>query len=381
MKPLEERVSKAKALLILDHPFFGAAVSRRPIKYGDMVPTAGMSATGQMYLNPEWCEPLNTKQLMFLMAHEALHYMLCHATRRKGRDPQKWNYAADQVINDTLIDAKVGEFIDGGVTLDGGRNHAAEELYQDLDKEGDGSGQAPGGIGMDIGDPTDEDGNPLDEAGRNELEARVKVEMIQAAKVAKAMGKLSAGVERLVDELVNVKTPWHEILERFMATRVRDGHSWNRPNRRFVGQGIYLPGYDYTPRMGEVVIGVDTSGSIGMRELAEFNGHINRILEACGPEKVHVVYCDSRVAHVDEYTPDDFPVKLSPHGGGGTAFDPVFAWVDEQGLEPECVVYLTDGYGNQNSFDSPAYDTVWLTTGRTDFNWGLVVEFEPGEAS
>ena len=78
---VERKVSKAKALLILDHPFFGTAVSRRPIKYGNEVPTAGMTATGQMMLNPAWVEPLTVKQIMFLLAHEAMHYMLAHVIK------------------------------------------------------------------------------------------------------------------------------------------------------------------------------------------------------------------------------------------------------------------------------------------------------------
>jgi predicted metal-dependent peptidase len=190
------------------------------------------------------------------------------------------------------------------------------------------------------------------------------------------MGKLPAGIERMIDEMLDVKTPWHEILERFMSGLIKDGYSWKRPNRKFISQGLYLPGYDYIPRMGPMVIGVDTSGSIGQPELNEFNAHINRILDTCGPEKVYVVYCDAQVNHVDEYEPDDFPVKLTPHGGGGTSFAPVMEWVDQCEEDVECLVYLTDGYGDQNSIEEPKCSTIWLTTGSEDFKWGTVIPFE-----
>ena len=274
---VERKVSKAKALLILDHPFFGTAVSRRPIKYGDAVPTAGMTATGQMMLNPAWVEPLTVKQIMFLLAHEAMHYMLAHALRRKHRNHNAWNVACDKVINDTLIDAGVGDFIDGGVTLADGRNYASEELYDEADDD------CNGGIGKDVGDIVDDNGVPLDDAQVKQLEAQAKIETIQSAKLAKQSGKLPSSIERIVDEMVNVITPWHEKLERYMSSKVKDGYSWNRPNRRFVGQGMYLPGYDYVPRMGEIVLAVDTSGSLDSKELAYFNAHINRILETCLP--------------------------------------------------------------------------------------------------
>jgi predicted metal-dependent peptidase len=369
---LQRKVGKAKSLLILDHPFFGTACTKRPIIYTDTVPTAAMSATGQMYMNVDFCAPLSVQQLMFLLAHEAMHYMLAHGLRRGHRDPQAWNVAADKVINDTLIDAGVGDFIDGGITLDGAREMAAESLYDEND---DGDGQGPGGLGNDIGDPTDADGQPLDDATIHQLEAEAKIDAIQSAKAAKAVGKLPASIERMVEELVNVSTPWYDILERFMAGKIKDGYSWNRPNRRFIARNIYIPGTDYVPKMGPVVIGVDTSGSIGPDEIAMFNGHINRIIDTCNPEVVHVVYCDYDVAGVDEYTPEDFPVTIQCKGGGGTSFKPVFDWIDTNAIDPECVVYLTDGYGDQSEFTTN-HETVWLTTGTEAFDWGHVIKFE-----
>ncbi len=369
---LQRKVGKAKSLLILDHPFFGTACTKRPIIYTDTVPTAAMSATGQMYMNVDFCAPLSVRQLMFLLAHEAMHYMLAHGLRRGHRDPKAWNVAADKVINDTLIDAGVGDFIDGGITLDGAREMAAESLYDEND---DGGGEGPGGLGNDIGDPTDADGQPLDDATIHQLEAEAKIDAIQSAKAAKAVGKLPASIERMVEELVNVSTPWYDILERFMAGKIKDGYSWNRPNRRFIARNIYIPGTDYVPKMGPIVIGVDTSGSIGPDEIAMFNGHINRIIDTCNPEVVHVVYCDYDVAGVDEYTPEDFPVTIQCKGGGGTSFKPVFDWIDNNAIDPECVVYLTDGYGDQSEFTTN-HETVWLTTGTEAFDWGHVIKFE-----
>jgi len=368
---VERKVGKAKALLILDHPFFGTAVSKRPIQYTNAVPTAGMSATGQMVLNPAFIEPLTVKNIMFLMAHEAMHYMLAHALRRKHRDHRAWNVACDKVINDTLIDANVGDFINGGVTLRDGRNYASEELYDENDDD-----MGSGGIGEDVGDPTDENGKPLDESQIHQLEAQAKIDAIQSAKAAKASGKLPASIERMVDEMVNVTTPWHEKLERYMTSKVKDGYSWNRPNRRFIGQGTYLPGTDYVARMGELVIAVDTSGSLNDKELGYFNSHINRILDTCMPEKVTVLYCDWDIGGTAEYTPDDLPIKLEPVGGGGTSFKPVFKWIEDYANEVECLIYFTDGWGDQNEIETPAVDTVWLTTEKDEFPFGEIIKFD-----
>jgi len=367
---VNRKVSKAKALLILDHPFFGTAVSRRPIQYGDEVPTAGMSATGQIMLNPEWVEPLTVKEIMFLLAHEAMHYMLSHALRRQHRDHKAWNVACDKVINDTLIDAKVGTFIDGGVTLEDARFGASEQFYDENDDD-----MGSGGIGEDVGDIVDENGQPLDDATIQQLQAQAKIEAIQNAKLAKQTGKLPESIERLVEEMINVVTPWHEKLERYMSGKVRDGYSWNRPNRRFVGQGTYLPGYDYIPRMGEVVIAIDTSGSLSNKDLALFSGHVNRIVDTCIPEKITVLYCDYNIGGTQEYEPDDLPIVLNPVGGGGTSFKPVFKWLDSYDGEVECLIYFTDGWGDQDDLDAPHTDTVWVTTDREDFSFGEVIKF------
>ena len=371
---VKRKVGNAKALLILEQPFFGTTVSRRTIIYGDDVPTAGMSATGQIILNPEWVEPLTVKEIMFLLAHEAMHYMLSHALRRQHRDHRAWNVACDKVINDTLIDARVGTFIDGGVTLEDARFGASEQFYDENDDDiGD------GGIGEDVGDIVDENGQPLDDATVQQLQTQAKIEAIQNAKLAKQTGKLPESIERLVEEMINVVTPWHEKLERYMSAKVRDGYSWNRPNRRFVGQGMYLPGYDYVPRMGEVVIAVDTSGSLNSQELALFQGHINRIVDTCTPEKITVLYCDYAIGGTTEYTPDDLPIVLKPVGGGGTSFKPVFKWLDSYDGDVECLIYFTDGWGDQDELDQLSItgkiDTVWLTTDKEDFPFGEVITF------
>jgi len=374
VQKIDEKVQAAKSLLIIEHPFFGMAVSKRTIIYTDAVPTAAMSATGQMYINPAFAEPLTKRQLMWLLAHEAMHFMLSHALRRGTRLQRPWNVAADYVINDTLNYEGVGEPIEGVLDMPGARDFSTEDLYNaDGDDGGGGGGGCP--VGDDIGDPVDDGGQPLDDSQKHQIEALAKIETIQHAKAAKARGELPGSIERIIEEMLDVSTPWHDHLERFFQGRQRDGISWRRPNRRFLSGGVYIPGVNYVPRMGEIVIGVDTSGSIGQRELDEFNAHVNRILHTCNPEKVTVIYCDRHVNSTAEYEPDDFPVTLKLQGGGGTSFKPVFDYIDNNSMEPEVVVYLTDGEGDQSQFTSK-HETVWLTTHNENFTWGTVIKFE-----
>ena len=111
--------------------------------------------------------------------------------------------------------------------------------------------------------------------------------------------------------------------------------------------------------VGEIVIVVDTSASIGTKELEQFAGEINAITNDAWPESIRVIYCDAAVQAVEEFGPSD-PIKLSPKGGGGTDFVPPFRWVEENDIEPKCLIYLTDLCCH--SFPGPPdYPVLWVT--------------------
>lgn len=364
-KELMETLAKAKARLVLSHPFFAAAVLRRPVLVDNKVPTAAVDSRGQVYLNPEWCAKLKIDQMVFLLAHEAMHFMLLHGLRRGERPQARWNVACDAVINETLLASNVGEFIDGGITWPGAEAMSAEAVYNAMPE-----GTEGGGIGDDIQDGDGE----LTPAEARELEAQIKIELAQAVRAAEMQGNMPAALKRLVESIIHVPTPWHDILERYMTGYRNDEIAWSRPNRRYLAQGMMLPGANRVPEMGEVVIAVDTSGSVDDAMLAHFAGHITRIMEDCRPSKVHVVYCDARVSHTEEYD-DVEDVRLTMHGGGGTAFKPVFDWVEGRGLSPDVLVYLTDLYGD-TTFDAPPYDTLWVSTGADRADFGTVIRYE-----
>ena len=111
---LDRRLSKAKTALILDHPFFGNLAMNMPQIITDAVPTAATNGKHILY-NPDFCKGLNNDNLVFLIAHEVMHPALDHITRVGERDPERWNYAGDTVINPMLVDEGIGAFIDGGV--------------------------------------------------------------------------------------------------------------------------------------------------------------------------------------------------------------------------------------------------------------------------
>jgi predicted metal-dependent peptidase len=115
--------------------------------------------------------------------------------------------------------------------------------------------------------------------------------------------------------------------------------------------------------VGAIVIGVDTSGSIGQEELEQFAGEISAIADEVQPEVIHVVYCDAAVQSSQDFVAGD-AIKLEPKGGGGTDFCPVFRWVEEQELQPACLIYLTDLMCHSYP-PIPSYPVLWATDGRS----------------
>jgi predicted metal-dependent peptidase len=372
-------IKKAKVQLAINHPFFAQIVLGRKIEISDNISTAHINNRGKITVGTRFAASLKVQQGVFLLAHEAMHYAMLHLLRRKYRDPRKWNVACDAVINDLLTTAKVGEFIDGGVNMTGSKDKTSEKVYEELPDQGGGKGKGKGGAGKQQGQgqggsgqgdgdyqPGEgwddlQDDEKLDESEVREVEEQVRQELAQAAAVAKQQGHMPAGMERLIDEIINPKTPWYILLERYMTSFVKADYSWRRPNRRHFGNGFYLPSSDKVPRMGTVVVVVDTSGSIGP-ELPHFLGHINTIMSQCRPEKIVVMHCDAQVHEAKEYEMHDLPIIIKQFkGGGGTSFKPPFAKVEKMGLEPEVLVYLTDMYGDFPT-KAPEYNTVWLST-------------------
>ena len=80
------------------------------------------------------------------------------------------------------------------------------------------------------------------------------------------------------------------------------------------------------------------------------------------PVRTTVIYCDTRVNAVETFERGD-PVTLTPKGGGGTDFRPVFDHVETMDEAPACVVYLTDLCGGFPAV-APDYPVLWVNTAR-----------------
>ena len=363
------RLAKAKTNLILGHPFVGSVALNMPMRLDDTIPTAVTNGK-EVRFNPDFLSTLTDEQVTFLVAHECFHPMLEHVYRLHGRNPVKWNMAADYVINQLLTDEKIGRFIYGGCldrniyNAGGGSADGIYNILPDGDGGGGGKDNAPGGTGLDI------EQAPGSQAEQAQGAAEWRVRVAQAAQAAKMMGKLSANMQRFVDQTLHPKVDWRDVLRRFVEKCKTDVRSFSRPNRRFLSQGLYLPSIT-GESLGEIALAVDCSGSIGERELNEFAAEARVIKEDGNPSVLHVIYFDSEVCHYDRFGRDD-TLHMEPHGGGGTRFSPVFRFMRDRDINPVATVFLTDlrcdDFGSR-----PDHPVLWVSNDSDKAPWGEVV--------
>ncbi len=339
-KDVADQLTRARTQLILDHTFFGQLALRLPLVEKPGIPTAAVDGR-HIYYNPDFMAKHSAAQTKTILAHEVMHCVFDHIGRRNDRNHRKWNQAGDYVINLALVDAGF-EPVDGWLYNKAYAGMSSDEVYSLL---------------------PDTEVNATD----------WKIATIQAANAARAEGKLPASLARFVEALTEAKLDWRAMLRRFITETSKDDYSWQRPNRRFLEQGFILPTL-YSESMGEIVVGIDTSGSISQEMLNVFGGEIKAIVQSSRPVKTHIVYCDAAVNHVDEFGPND-DLKFDMHGGGGTAFKPVFDYIAEKGIKPVCVVYLTDLYGD-TTFAAPDYPVMWGCTTEQRAPWGETVPVE-----
>lgn len=372
------KLDKAKAQIVLDHPFFASILLKRELKEDNSIKTLAVDARGNIYYNTKFVDSLTVPQLVWGLCHEVGHVICQHATRKRHRDHKKWNYAGDAWINDMLDDCKVGTRIPNTVNIQGSKDKTTETIYDELPESansGSGAGKPNGSSSDDwdngLGD--DVKYEDLSEEQQKQIEAQVKLDVAQAANAAKARGKLSGALAEIVSSIIEVKTPWYEILERYMVDYVKQEQSWLRPNRRHIGAGTYLPSMAREPSMGEVVIQVDVSGSISKMELDYYSGHLSRIVKQCNPNKVHVLYTDTAVQKYVVFEQGD-DVSLEFYSGGGTHMPEGFNFVEEQGIDPSVFVCLTDGYTDFG--EPPAFPVVWCISSDVKAPHGENVHFE-----
>jgi predicted metal-dependent peptidase len=397
----ESKLAIARTRLVMAKPFLGALVLRLPL-VAAKAPWCRTTATDarRLYYDPDYIAALTLEETQFVLAHEALHCALSHFARRGHRVKRRWDLACDFAINPLLLQDGLKP-PPGTLLLDVFAGMSAEEIYPCLEDDsrdtplddhlydGDEGGADAGGADETAGAPPRQgscDGQPpesgaeeggaanaparpppLGAAERDALAAKWARHLAGAAQQARLAGKLSGALARLVDDLLAPSLSWRALLAQFLSQTARDDYSYQRPSRR---EGtMILPSLKSAEV--DVVVALDTSGSISAAEMAGFLAEINA-LKGQLRARVTLLACDAQLAC-------DAPWRFEPwqeftlprrfEGGGGTNFSPVFDWVERQGEPPGALVYFTDAEGEFPPH-APSYPVLWLVKGNAPVPWG-----------
>jgi predicted metal-dependent peptidase len=419
---IETKLSAARTRLILDKPFLGALVLRLPMIAADpnwCKSTATDART--FYYNADYINELSVEQTQFVLAHEALHCALSHFARRLHRQKHRWDLACDFAINPLLIDEGLSPTPEA-LYLKTFENMTAEEIYPCLDEhedlqpqddhlydeaEKEGGNRGGGGENRDQnpekgkssqqkqdqqtrddagkGNPQEQPKErpnqqpqngagkppPLSQEEQQELAVKWAQRLAGAAQQAMAAGKMSEALARMIDHLLQPQLPWRMLLARYMTATARSDYNYARPSRR-EGEAI-MPSL----RSSEinVVVALDTSGSVSDHEMREFLSEVNAI-KGQASARITLLACDAALTGDGPwvYEPwEEFKLPREFPGGGGTDFRPVFDWLEREQRRPDLLVYFTDAQGKFPA-QEPALPVIWLVKGRGQVPWGQRIQ-------
>jgi len=349
-----EKIQKARINLVLDNPFFGTLLFQLR-SFEDNSQETFYTDGKVIGYNSDFVDSLTLSEVSAVLCHEILHCACMHIFRRGNRDHEKWNHACDYVVNDLLV--KNGFTLPNGALLDytySGK--CAEDVYNLLPHDEGDSNYS--GKPNPFGEVRDFPGNSESETNKAEGDFKITVKM--ADKMAKSKG-VNIGISEDVAKVKSNSVDWKNMLRKFVADSSKNDYTMKMPNKRYAWQGLYLPSL-YSEEVGEIVIGVDTSASISQDELDSFFAEISNIVSEVKPKKTTILHCDREIHSIQEYFAGDEIENSGFKGRGGTSFNPVFNYVDEENIIPNCMIYLTDLDASFKNIEIPFYPVLWVST-------------------
>ena len=421
-----QSLSKASKDLMLKEPYYGFfLIMLNKLWDSKRVPTAGVSKNGinyQLAINPQFWEGLTENQRLGILKHELLHIAFGHLTTFfKFSNHKLANVAMDMEINQYIesswlpggeyskeeydeIKKKVTEEVKAAIEAElspeeileiskkcPGRGILIEDYadlnldlkagcryYYDKLKELKDKKDNEGTCGNDAMDELLDDieaGNIPDhgtwEEFENLTEAEQKLIEKQLQKILsdakdqtiKKRGTVPGEIEGIIviEEIVAAKFDWRGYIRRFtgVSTKVFTKKIRRKENIRFSDN----PGLKIKMKQ-HMLLAIDTSGSVSDTELKEFMNEIHHIYKA-GVD-ITIVQCDTRITSIKPYTGKH---ELEVQGRGGTEFDPVLEYYNENQKKYTSLVYFTDGECNTSV--KPKGNVLWVLSEQSSMNESL----------
>ena len=401
---VHDRVIVARVGLLLRHPFFGNMATRMRVQNcDDWCPTAATDGRN-LYYNTQFFNMLSNKQIEFVIAHEILHCVFDHITRRDDRDAMIYNIACDYLVNNLLVRDKIGERVDQvqifqDFKYDG---WTSEEVYDDIkdkyddeqlealgqlldehvdwEKDGDQEGQAPG-QGEGAGKGKKKSNRPkYTKEELKKIRDEIKESMITSAQSAGA-GNTPGEIARMIKELTEPKMNLRELLRQQIQSTIKSDFTFSRPSRKGWHTGAILPGMNFMDTI-DICIGIDMSGSIGNQQAQDFLGEVKGIMDEYKDYKIKLWCFDTDVYNEEDFSADGGQDLMDYEiiGGGGTDFDANWTYMKQNDIQPKKFIMFTDGYPFGSWGDEDYCDTIFVIHSHRDKNlqapFGMTAHYE-----
>ena len=373
------KILKARIALALRQPFLASAIMRLPIKEANNFAWCQTMATDgyHIFYNSTWANELTASELRGVLAHEVLHVIFQHASRRMDRDPLVWNIAADHAINLLLIEQNF-TLPKNGLADSRFFGMSTEQIYNILPKtasyrdvfyprnkkwneDEEESGEIPN-VGLDVLDPESlgpralRDADMPDKSQLGELCEGLRIEAASKLQGSSAR-HFSSECQSIEDSKIN----WRDLLRCWLVDRIKTDWSMWPYSKKHIHRGFFMPSIGIEAP-GHLVFAVDTSGSMSDQDLGDVFSEI-RIYRETFPCRLTVIQADAAIQTVttfEELDGEEIPEKVQLAGRGGTDFRPVFDWIAENAPGAN-LIYATDGFGDFPK-STETGGVIWLLT-------------------
>jgi predicted metal-dependent peptidase len=367
----ETRLKKAHIALI-KHPetcLYGGVILMGESSIIDdpkKCPTAYTDGLNKRY-GREFMSKLSDANVRGVVLHETLHVLLKHIPRHRDlckKNARMTNIAEDYVVNGIIknIHVQYPDFIDlpdscfYDPMFDGWSVRRVFDYLYNEEQQGGGGGRPQQSF-------DEHDGEGLDDMTPQEVEAveRQVDEAIQEGAII--AGRFGAKIPRVIQDLMQPEIDWREVLQDFWSSNVRgaDEFTWRRFNKNRLADDYYLPS-TITETIGEVILAIDTSGSISNSDIAKVTSRIQELCDTLTPDRIRVLWWDTQV-HGEQLFEGNYGAlhqTLKPMGGGGTRAGCVSDYIVKNNLSADCMIVFTDGYVEDNVKWETSIPSIWL---------------------
>lgn len=360
-----KKVATAKVSLLTrpEFIFYSSILVNLKLLYTDKLKTAGVDGV-HLFMNPDFVDTLDNKQLVFLLLHETMHMVYQHITRKGNRDHKLWNVAGDYVINNDLdrigIPVLAGALLDhkyDGMTTDAVYHHLMQEKNQGSPMpEPDFEDIMPPSVQQNVAGSTgvSTPSSQIIEETINDIITSAVVQANQGG--AQSAGNIPGEVSRHYENLTQPQVPWQTVLMRYMFGINKSGSSYKVPSRRGAALGLTLPGRR-GKSMARIDFAIDTSGSVSMDTFNQFISEIHFIFKKFNPQAIGIMQFDHNLKSRDVINNISDFKDIKFVGGGGTEIRPVLKEFATN--EAKALVVLTDGYFHSDSSLDPRKPVIW----------------------